>query len=439
MPRRESLRTGHCRPRGIDKTPVDSAHYSVSDFTDRRGEGESIAVNHGMSHRVHGGWIASARDLPIMKKCLSVNDLTAYECEQRRRTLALLLRVILAAGIALFLVNVFISAWAIAGALLGMCFLCIPALWMNSRGYYVPSALLTLATLLCVADYNLYAGGGLQDSGMLAYPIIIIVGSLFFGRTAIPVLTIVSLGSLAVTASLEITGYFLPLPSVTDAGFCLTVAILLVASGALVWVVIRNSESNIAHIRRAEAALRETYDLTLEGLATALEYRDCETVGHSRRVVDLSLRLAREMDCSEAETEQIRRGALLHDIGKMAIPDHILSKPGPLNDEEKKIMERHTIYAREMLAPISFLHGASVISYCHHEKWDGSGYPRGLKGDEIPRPARLFAVVDQWDALGSERPYRKAWPKEKIIAYIRENAGKQFDPEVVGPFLRIVG
>jgi putative nucleotidyltransferase with HDIG domain len=212
----------------------------------------------------------------------------------------------------------------------------------------------------------------------------------------------------------------------------------MMASSALVWVVIRNSESNIAHIRQAEAELLETYDLTLTGLATALEYRDCETVGHSRRVVDLSMRLAREMECSEAEIEQIRRGALIHDIGKIAIPDHILSKPGPLDDEEKKIMEKHTVYAREILAPISFLQPASVISYCHHERWDGRGYPRGLKGDEIPRAARLFAVVDQWDALSSERPYRTAWPQEKIIAYVRENSGKHFDPEVVETFLRII-
>jgi putative nucleotidyltransferase with HDIG domain len=412
--------------------------HSIRDSQSRDRRGDSFAVNNGTFHLWHDGATASARGLPLIKKCLRLNDPTGYECEQRRKTLALMLRVVLVSGVALFLVNVYISAWAIAIALLGMCIICIPALWLNSRGYYAAAALLTLAALFFVADYNLYSGGGLQDSGMLAYPIIVIAGSLFFGRPAIPVLTIASLGSLAVTAYLEITGYFSPLPSVTDAGFCLSVAILLMASGALVWVVIRNSESNIAHIKQAEAELRETYDLTLRGLATALEYRDCETVGHSRRVVDLSIRLAREMGCSEAEIEQIRRGALIHDIGKVAIPDHILSKPGPLDDEERKIMERHTVYAWEMLAPISFLHEASVISYCHHEKWDGSGYPRGLKGDEIPRAARLFSVVDQWDALSSERPYRKAWPKEKIIAYVRENSGKHFDPQVVETFLRTV-
>ena len=145
------------------------------------------------------------------------------------------------------------------------------------------------------------------------------------------------------------------------------------------------------------------------------------------------------MGCNEKEIEQIQRGALIHDIGKLAIPDHILSKPGPLDPEEKKVMERHTVYAREMLSQISFLGPASIISHCHHEKWDGSGYPQALKGDEIPLPARIFAIVDQWDALSSERPYRKAWPKEKVILYIKDNSGKHFDPQVVEVFLKLVG
>ncbi len=365
-------------------------------------------------------------------------ELSPYELEERRRTLAVILRVILIAGSALFLVNVYIRAWDIAAALLAMCAVCLPALWLNARGRYAFAAALTLTMLFFAADYNLMASGGLQDSGMLAYPMIIIVGSLFFGRCSIPVLTLVSLGTLAVVGLLEITGYFSPAPSVTDTGYCLSVAVLLIASSALVWVIIRNTESNISHIRKAEEELLRTYDLTLWGWAKALEYRDRETEGHSRRVVDLSVRLAREMGCCEAEIEHIQRGALIHDIGKMAIPDYILSKPGPLDVHEKKAMEKHTVYAKEMLAPISFLQPASIISYCHHERWDGSGYPRGLKGEEIPRAARLFAVVDQWDALRSERPYRKAWPKEEVIAFVKENSGKRFDPEVVEAFLRII-
>ena len=122
----------------------------------------------------------------------------------------------------------------------------------------------------------------------------------------------------------------------------------------------------------------------------------------------------------------------------LKIVDHILSKPGPLDRDERKIMEKHTVYAKEMLSSISFLRPASIISYCHHERWDGGGYPQGLKGEEIPLPARLFAIVDQWDALSSERPYHKAWPEEKIISHLRENSGKCFDPRVVDAFLRIV-
>jgi putative nucleotidyltransferase with HDIG domain len=274
---------------------------------------------------------------------------------------------------------------------------------------------------------------------MLVYPLIIIVGSLFFGKRAIPVLTLASIGSLAVLAYLEIKGVFLPAPAATDAGFCLSAGILLMASSGLVWVVIHNTENNIAHIRKAEEELLRTYHLTLEGLARVLEYRDSETEGHCRRVVALSVRLAREMDCSEEEIGHIQRGALIHDIGKMAIPDHILSKPGPLDHEEKKIMEKHTVYAKEMLEPISFLQPASIISYCHHERWDGCGYPQGLKGDEIPLPARLFAIVDHWDALSSDRPYHRAWPREKIICHLKDNSGKCFDPRVVEAFLRIVG
>lgn len=273
----------------------------------------------------------------------------------------------------------------------------------------------------------------------VVYPLIIIVESLFLGKRAIPVLTFASVGSLGVLAYLEIKGEFLPAPVSTDAGFCLSACILLMTSGTLAWVILNNTERNISHIRKAEEELLKTYHLTLEGLVRALQYRDSETEGRSRRVDGLSARLAREMNCGEDEIEHIERGALIHDIGKMAIPDYILSKRGPLNYDEKKIMEKHTIYAKEMLSPISFLSAASVISYCHHERWDGCGYPQGLKEDEIPLSARLFAIVDQWDALSSEPPYRKAWPQERIISYIKDNSGKSFDPRVVEAFLRVVG
>ena len=191
------------------------------------------------------------------------------------------------------------------------------------------------------------------------------------------------------------------------------------------------------NLQRSNVELTLAYDTTLEGWARALELRDHETEGHSQRVTELTLRLARAMGISDTELVHVRRGALLHDIGKIGIPDTILLKPGPLTEDEWCIMRQHPVYAYKMLLPIAYLRPALDIPYYHHEKWDGTGYPRGLKGEEIPLAARIFAVVDVWDALRSDRPYRPVWPKEKAIQHIREQAGKHFDPQVVEMFLRL--
>ncbi len=182
--------------------------------------------------------------------------------------------------------------------------------------------------------------------------------------------------------------------------------------------------------------LRNSYDDTLEGWVRLLDMRDKETEYHTQRVTEMTVRIARAMGYSTEEIEHIRRGALLHDIGKIAIPDAILFKPGSLNGEEWEIVKKHPVYAYEVLYPVSFLRPALDIPYCHHERWDGSGYPRGLKGEEIPLPARIFAVVDVWDALLSDRPYRKAMSLTQTLQLIRENSGKHFDPKVVEIFLK---
>lgn len=192
-------------------------------------------------------------------------------------------------------------------------------------------------------------------------------------------------------------------------------------------------------LNQSNADLREAYDSTLEGWARALELRDIETEGHSQRVTRLTMKLARAMGVEGAELVQIRRGALLHDIGKMGIPDAILHKPGKLNDEEWEVMQRHPRYAYEMLSRIDHLEPALDIPYCHHEKWDGSGYPRGLQAEEIPLGARIFTIVDVWDALRSDRPYREAWSDEKALAYFQDERGKHFDPEVVDAFMELIG
>ncbi len=185
------------------------------------------------------------------------------------------------------------------------------------------------------------------------------------------------------------------------------------------------------------AELELAYNTTLAGWANALELRDYETKGHSLRVVERTVELARLMGVNEADLENIRRGALLHDIGKMGIPDAILLKKGKLDEKEWEIMRRHPQYAFNLLNQIKYLRSAIVIPYCHHEKWDGTGYPRGLKGQEIPFEARIFAIVDVWDALISDRTYRPAWSTERAMEYIRKQSGKQFDPAVVQAFLEI--
>ena len=180
------------------------------------------------------------------------------------------------------------------------------------------------------------------------------------------------------------------------------------------------------------------YETTLEGWSRALELRDRETQGHAVRVAEMAVRLAREAGIPDKELVHVRRGALLHDIGKMGIPDSILLKPGPLSDEEWEVMRQHPVYAYDLLAPVEFLRPALDIPYCHHERWDGSGYPRGLRGEQIPLSARVFAAVDTWDALSFERPYRSAWPAGRVRDFLAEHSGSHFDPRVLAHFLKLI-
>ncbi|MGE5464042.1 MAG: GAF domain-containing protein [Syntrophothermus sp.] len=198
-----------------------------------------------------------------------------------------------------------------------------------------------------------------------------------------------------------------------------------------------DSSQLFENLQRSNQELRQAYDTTLEGWARALELRDRETEGHTRRVTKLTLSLARYMGVSDKELVNIHRGVLLHDIGKMGVPDHILKKTGKLTDEEWREMRQHPVYAYNLLSPISYLRGALDIPYCHHEHWDGSGYPRGLKGEQIPLSARIFSVIDVWDAMLSDRPYRQAWPREKVTRHIRDIAGTILDPNIVEIFFKM--
>jgi PAS domain S-box-containing protein/putative nucleotidyltransferase with HDIG domain len=191
-------------------------------------------------------------------------------------------------------------------------------------------------------------------------------------------------------------------------------------------------------VQRSNIELLLAYNETIEGWSRAMDLRDKETEGHTRRVTELTLRLAKAMRVPDEEIVHIRRGALLHDIGKMGVPDNILQKPDVLTEEEWTMMRKHPRLAFDMLAPVKYLRRALDIPYCHHEKWDGTGYPRGLVGEQIPLAARIFTVVDVWDALRSNRPYRPAWSEEKVRSYIESLSGTHFDPHVVAQFIRLL-
>lgn len=255
-----------------------------------------------------------------------------------------------------------------------------------------------------------------------AFLFIIAVGLFITDRFTKPLLKVVDASSQVAAGDLDV--------SVDPKGNDEITA--LANSFNLMVASLKRSESDLI---QAHEATIQAYDRTIEGWCKALELRDNVTEGHTQRVTELTLLIAREMGLSEEQLVHVRRGALMHDIGKMAIPDSILKKPGALEDDEWIEMRRHPVYAYEMLSRISYLAPSLEIPYCHHEKWDGSGYPRGISAEEIPLAARIFAVADVWDALRSDRPYRQALPTSTALAYIEENKGTHFDPEVVESFL----
>jgi putative nucleotidyltransferase with HDIG domain len=309
----------------------------------------------------------------------------------------------------------------------GICFLCVP---INKRGHYIPSAFFVAILLLCIITFSLIDGLGLKDAGLVAYPLFIIYASFLFGRKTSPFITFLAVCSILLVYYLARSGYLSP-PEFSIEIQLIVILIILVTTGSFLWAVMNSWEKVTQH-------LRETYDLTLSGWAHALEYRDHETEGHSQRVIEMTLELAQHLGISGRELNHIRRGALLHDIGKMSVPDSILLKNGSLTDDEWVVMKRHPVKAKELLKDIPFLKPALDIPYYHHEKWDGSGYPEGLSKEDIPLPARIFAVVDVWDALISDRPYRQAWSEENAKAYIQEQSGRFFDPKVVEAFLEVI-
>jgi putative nucleotidyltransferase with HDIG domain len=194
----------------------------------------------------------------------------------------------------------------------------------------------------------------------------------------------------------------------------------------------------LENLKRTNRDLALAYDETIKGWAIALELREKEDRGHAERVSVLSVRLASALGMSGESLDNMRRGALLHDIGKMAVPDSILYKTGSLSSDEWVTMRQHPTVGYRVLSNIEYLKPALDVVYCHHEKWDGSGYPRGLKGEEIPFSARIFAVIDVWDALTNDRKYRLAWPDDEVRAHLKSQGGKHFDPHILEVFFQII-
>jgi HD-GYP domain-containing protein (c-di-GMP phosphodiesterase class II) len=236
-----------------------------------------------------------------------------------------------------------------------------------------------------------------------------------------------------------IEGYKLDTPLVLVSGKITREQAARVLGRRAVYSFVSKDElSNLGAMFRREMQLSRRYDQMLVSWARALELRDRVTAGHTERVADLTVRIARAMGVSEIDIMHMRRGALLHDIGKIVVPDAILHKPGALTEDETYAMRQHPTIAHDLLVTNEWMAHVLEIPYCHHENWDGTGYPRGLKGEEIPLAARIFAVVDNYDALTSDRPYRRAWTHEHALDYIRSQSGAMFDPAIVAKFLELM-
>lgn len=317
----------------------------------------------------------------------------------------------------------------------------IVLLLLNLRGHLSISLAGLLGLFPVILTLLMIEGEGLHDPGMLGFGLYIIVAALLLGKRFLPVAwaaSILMVVFIYISETLHLFTWTLDNRFTASFIDLVTVSVILTVSAAIFWIIMDIIEVTIRRFITGKHKVTEAYDLTLEGWSRALEMRDKETQGHTRRVAILAVKIAERMGISEEELYHIRRGALLHDIGKMAIPDVILHKPGSLNEDEWQQIKKHPEYAYEMLRDIEFLEPALEVPLYHHEQWDGKGYPRGLSGEAIPVSARIFAVVDNWDALHSNRPYRTAWRQDDVIDYLNEESGKKFDPDIVSIFLAIV-
>jgi putative nucleotidyltransferase with HDIG domain len=323
------------------------------------------------------------------------------------------------------------------------------------RGYenIVAIVLHSLTWLVVVYIFSFLENGLRAPAYNAALIFLIVHAGILLGPRAALITLGISIFVNTLLAIGETQGYYLTEPKIPDIRWVLIGQIIFFSAITFMLnktlgnfkksiVLYRNEAEERLHaeqdVKRLNRELEEAYETTISGWAQALDLRDKETEGHSRRVTELTIELARHMGVDESDIKFVRYGALLHDIGKMGIPDEILKKPGRLTKKERLIVEQHPAIAVQLLKDIQYLHKAMPIPYAHHEHWDGTGYPQGLQGEEIPLPARIFTVVDHWDALTSDRFYRRAWPQGKVVKYMREKSGEIFDPHVADVFLKRV-
>jgi HD superfamily phosphodiesterase len=368
--------------------------------------------------------------------------------EWRKRAVTIILYVVLAVVVPAYLLVVAdvlrTGSWLRLGVMSIICLVYIVVAVNKGFDYRLRGwTIVVMAYLTAVVQLS---NTGLEGIGRIYLLVTPLFALILIGNRAGLIATALSLiiyGAFSFFAySGMLDGWILPLAERTDpviwftSGFMFLV--FLVMNFILLMRMSRFLVNTLKQEHRSLSELEQTYDETLEGWAHALELRDIETAGHCHRVGEITKRLAVEAGLAKDAMADLHRGSLLHDIGKMGIPDSVLLKPGELSAEEQGQMKAHPGYANDLLAHIPYLIGAMDIAYCHHERWDGSGYPRGLKGDDIPRLARVFSVVDVYDELISGRPYREAWPEEKALEYIRQRAGSEFDPAVVEAFVKLV-
>jgi len=307
-------------------------------------------------------------------------------------------------------------------------------------GYTQIAGLVLYLVVSIVLTLNISIGHAIFDEAMLAYPLLIVFSGLLFGKRSGVVVTGITAAQVALIYILAQSGHIQPFGGAVEVNLeeTITTTLILLSTGLVTWVVIDIIETAVGKIYQSEQDLENAFELTLGAWAKALEIRRREDPGHCERVVDLTTEFAIYYGLDSDTVKQIRNGAYLHDIGKMGIPEHILLKSGMLDEEEKSLIKKHTLLGQEIVKDIDHLEGAAEVVVSHHERYDGAGYPLGLKWTQIPILAQIFAIVDCWDVLQTERPCRPSWEMSEIWSYIKDQSGGKFQPSVVDAFIDFI-